>query len=135
MLGRDNMRRYSIANLCSDSSPDSESGYASYGSAYRNTVTGYNSDTNVRACSNRYPYGCSDSNSDGNTNGCSDIDPDRCPNSSSYIDPDRSSNNSSDIDTDRCSDIDTDRCPNNSSHSSSVRLISYGAGGARACKQ
>lgn len=131
MLGRDNMRRYSIANLCSDSSPDSESGYASYGSAYRNTVTGYNSDTNVRACSNRYPYGCSDID----PNRCSDIDTDRCPNSSSYIDTDRCPNNSSYIDTDRCSDIDTDRCPNNSSHSSSVRLISYGAGGARACKQ
>ena len=103
MLGRDNMRRYSIANLCSDSSPDSESGYASYGSAYRNTVAGYNSDTNVRACSNQYPYGGSD------------------------IDPYRSA--------DGRSDSNPDRCPNSSSHSSSVRIISYGAGGARACKQ
>ena len=115
MLGRNNMRRHNISNLCSDSDPDSESGYASYSSAYGNPVTGYDSNTNVGAYSNRYPYGCSDSNSDGNTNGCSDIDPDRCPNSSSYI--------------------DSDRCPNSSSHSSSVRIISYGAGGIRTCKQ
>ena len=131
MLGRDNMRRYSIANLCSDSSPDSESGYASYGSAYRNTVAGYNSDTNVRAYSNRYPYGCSDID----PNGCSDIDPYRCPNSSS----DGCSNGHSDIDpyrsADGRSDSNPDRCPNSSSHSSSVRIISYGAGGSRACKQ
>ena len=101
MLGRDNMRRYSIANLCSDSSTDSESGYASYGSAYRNTVTGYDIDPDR----------------------CSDINPDRCPNSSSYID------------SDRCSDINPDRCPNSSSYSGAVRLISYGAGSSRACKQ
>ena len=123
MLGRNNMRRHNISNLCSDSDPDSESGYASYSSAYGNPVTGYDSNTNVGAYSNRYPYFC--------THSCTDIDPyrssDGCSNGHSDIDPYRSA--------DGRSDSNPDRCPNSSSHSSSVRIISYGAGGIRTCKQ
>ena len=135
MLGRNNMRRHNISNLCSDSDPDSESGYASYSSAYGNPVTGYDSNTNVGAYSNRYPYfcthSCSDSNSYGCSNGNSDIDPYDCSDSNSDV----NTNGCSDIDpygnTNGCSDIDSD----SRSYSGAVRIISYGAGGIRTCKQ